>query len=130
MPRGPRTIEDRLVNAIHQVGPALGATTFAPYPGWGELRAALEENGIRPRPGPRFSEVGITISRPDRDRWIVGRATFDLEAAQVKEDHYEVRLHSEPPTFLPRLRGGLEKRDARYRGTHHGAKPYFFEDLD
>lgn len=81
--------------------------------------------GIDRRPTPRFSLLGLTVSKDNdrEDEVVFGISYVDHEDSnQHDEDHF---LLSKGDLNLTKLTGKrLEKYNKKYKNTHHGDKSY------
>lgn len=86
------------------------------------FRACVENVAFPPRDATRNTFLGITLTIPEPDAYVVGVAWEDSKDGRHDEDVYVVDPAT--ATVKPYYQGRWELVDARYRGTHHGDKSY------
>jgi hypothetical protein len=78
--------------------------------------------GIGRRVEPRNDYLGVVVTRPDADTFVLGLNYFDAVDNGDNEDMY--RLDTTTFEITPYMRGSFEKEHPEYAGHHRAAKPY------
>jgi hypothetical protein len=94
---------------------AVGATAAHP----GVFPTGL---GIGRRVEPRNEYLGLVVTRPEANTFVLGLNYFDTVDNGDNEDIY--RLDKATFEVTPYMRGSFEKEYPEYVGHHRAAKPY------
>jgi hypothetical protein len=78
--------------------------------------------GIGRRGEPRNQYVGLVVTRPDANTFVLGLNYFDTADDGDNEDMY--RIDTTICEVTPYMRGSFEKDHPEYAGHHRAAKPY------
>ena len=78
--------------------------------------------GIGRRGGPRNEYLGLVVTRPNANTFVLGLNYFDTVDEGDNEDMY--RLDTTTFEVTPYMRGSFERDYPEYAGHHWAAKPY------
>jgi hypothetical protein len=83
--------------------------------------------GIGRRREPRNQYLGLVVTRPEPNTFVLGLNYFDAVDDGDNEDMY--RLDTTTFEVTPYMRGSFERNYPEYAGHHWAAKPYLRKPL-
>jgi hypothetical protein len=113
----PRRVDPQAWQDLLKPMPPLAVGATAAHPGL--FPTGL---GIGQRVEPRNEYLGLVVTRPERDTFVLGLNYFDAADNGDNEDMY--RLDTKTSELTPYMRGRFEKECPEYAGHHRAAKPY------
>jgi hypothetical protein len=117
-----KPVSDADLRALLPFAPAVGATQAFDV----KFPQPFESVGFKPREASRNTALGLTVTRPSPDLVYFGVAYDDHKDGLTDEDIFALDIPAKEMSYYGR--GWVEKIDPRFKGTHHGDKPYLRDD--